>query len=99
MNGIISTACGATRPESLEDVYGELVRLRNRIGEAEREVGRSRSILCGPWLSDPCAIEGKSPEPVGAVSAHSRIVSEMHELISDLMNHLSYVNEAIGSRQ
>lgn len=102
MNGMISSACEAKRPESLEDVYGELARLRDRVGETVMGIARARIILCGPWPEE-CEIAVKKREPNepagGAVSAHACIVSEMHGLISDLMNHLSYVNEAIGSRQ
>ena len=98
MNGTNSIGCDLKRPESLEDVFGELVRLRGRLGEAAMEASRARSVLCGPWPCDPCAIADPSPEPMGVVKTHARIVAEMHEVVTDAMNHLNYINEAIGGR-
>ena len=98
MNGMLSSDCDAKRQENLDDVFSELVRLRNRIGEAEMEAGRARSLLCGPWPDEPCVSEGKSPESMGVVKTHARIVAEMHEVVSDAMSHLSYITEAIGGR-
>lgn len=99
MNGMISSGCDAKRSETLDDVFGELVRLRSRLGEAAMEASRARNVLCGPWPCDPCEIAEKSPEPTGgAVEAHACVVAEMHRVVSDVMSHLSYINEAIGGR-